>query len=516
MNLDTTLKVLQIVLGEAKTTNDCDITTSYADSTSSSFTLGNNNVKSNGTTVVTVVAAPGDSATQRQVKEVRLFNNDTVSHTVTLQLYDGTSTWIIGPGKQTVPGGASFIYTPDSAVGASGSGVVLVVVQAGPFLASGTITTSGTINNSITSLTANAILLGAGTAAVAPLGSLGTATTVLHGNAAGPPAFGPVNLATDVSGLLPFANFATLAALSLFGNSGTVGAAGGNIAIGTNLSLTAGGTLNATVGTTTIAATSLFGNPGTVAAAGSSIAIGTNLTLSALGTLSSTAPGTGTVTQVVAQGGPFLANGTITASGTINNSTASLTPHGVLLGEGTGAAVATAAGTDGQLLIATSAADPAFTSMSGDATITKAGVIAVTKIGGATAATAANTGAVLTSGTVQINNSMTLNGTAGGTLTLAPTTGTTDVVINMPAAGGTVTLAYSGAFARQRMEVDIKQGVTAGALVLNVGTVNGYIFSTSLPSYTITPLPNSIDTLIFIAPTTAYTRVMAINQGFTS
>lgn len=44
------------------------------------------------------------------------------------------------------------------------------------------------------------------TTAVSTLGSLGTTTTVLHGNAAGAPTFGAVVLTTDVSGVLPAAN----------------------------------------------------------------------------------------------------------------------------------------------------------------------------------------------------------------------------------------------------------------------------------------------------------------------
>src|SRR5262245_35762367 len=62
------------------------------------------------------------------------------------------------------------------------------------FTAAGTIASSG-------ALTANRIVLGGG-AGVAPtvLGSLGTTTTVLHGNAAGAPTFGLVDLSTDVTG----------------------------------------------------------------------------------------------------------------------------------------------------------------------------------------------------------------------------------------------------------------------------------------------------------------------------
>lgn len=93
-------------------------------------------------------------------------------------------------------------------------------VSGSPVTSSGTLTltttgTSGGIpyfssTSAISSsalLTANAIVLGGG-AASAPvvLGSLGTTTTVLHGNAAGAPTFGAVALATDVSGNLPVTN----------------------------------------------------------------------------------------------------------------------------------------------------------------------------------------------------------------------------------------------------------------------------------------------------------------------
>lgn len=56
-------------------------------------------------------------------------------------------------------------------------------------------------------LTANALLLGGGAGGTpVNLGSIGTTSTVLHGNAAGAPSFGAVALATDVSGNLGVAN----------------------------------------------------------------------------------------------------------------------------------------------------------------------------------------------------------------------------------------------------------------------------------------------------------------------
>lgn len=61
----------------------------------------------------------------------------------------------------------------------------------------------GTAAYAAATLTANRILLGNGTSSVTPLGSLGTTTTVLHGNASGAPTFGAVDLANDVTGALP-------------------------------------------------------------------------------------------------------------------------------------------------------------------------------------------------------------------------------------------------------------------------------------------------------------------------
>ena len=72
-------------------------------------------------------------------------------------------------------------------------------------------------------LTANQLVIGGGAGtAPASLGSLGTTTTVLHGNAAGAPTFGPVALTTDVSGILPLANGGSGADLSATGGASQV------------------------------------------------------------------------------------------------------------------------------------------------------------------------------------------------------------------------------------------------------------------------------------------------------
>lgn len=91
----------------------------------------------------------------------------------------------------------------------------ITVPQGGTGITSGTsggvpyFSSSNTIASSA-ALTANAITLGGGPgSAPISLGSLGTTTTVLHGNAAGAPTFGSVSLTADVSGVLGPANGGT-------------------------------------------------------------------------------------------------------------------------------------------------------------------------------------------------------------------------------------------------------------------------------------------------------------------
>jgi hypothetical protein len=89
------------------------------------------------------------------------------------------------------------------------------VGQGGTGLTSGTsggvlgYTASGTLASS-TALTANQLVVGGGAGATpAPLGALGTTTTLLHGNAAGNPSWSAVDLTADVTNALPAANGGT-------------------------------------------------------------------------------------------------------------------------------------------------------------------------------------------------------------------------------------------------------------------------------------------------------------------
>jgi len=72
----------------------------------------------------------------------------------------------------------------------------------------GTVTHTG-------SLTANQLILGNASADITALGSLGTTTTLLHGNAGGAPTFSAVALGADVSGFLALANMVGLPLIAM-------------------------------------------------------------------------------------------------------------------------------------------------------------------------------------------------------------------------------------------------------------------------------------------------------------
>jgi hypothetical protein len=99
-----------------------------------------------------------------------------------------------GPGIQdqgSVCGSGGGISFPQTVAGTTTSGGI-------PYFSSTTQLSSSAL------LTQYALVVGGGAgAAPAALASLGTTTTVLHGNASGAPTYAAVNLATDVSGTVP-------------------------------------------------------------------------------------------------------------------------------------------------------------------------------------------------------------------------------------------------------------------------------------------------------------------------
>jgi len=130
-----------------------------------------------------------------------------------IALFDGTNGKLLksltGTGVVKSTSGVASVSAVSLTADISG---VLPVANGGTNLSSGTsggilgYTAAGTIASS-SALTANALVLGGGAGVLpSPMGSLGTTSTVLHGNAAGAPTFSAVSLTADVSGNLPVAN----------------------------------------------------------------------------------------------------------------------------------------------------------------------------------------------------------------------------------------------------------------------------------------------------------------------
>lgn len=102
---------------------------------------------------------------------------------------------------------------------------------------------------------------------------------------------------------------------------------------------------------------------------------------------------TGTANQILAS--PTTGSVVLSLIGPYTPAT--YTAHGVLVGEGTSSIVATAAGTTGQVLTATTAADPAFAAIGTNSGLTAHGVLIAEGTGAFVATTAGTTGQFLVS-----------------------------------------------------------------------------------------------------------------------
>lgn len=90
IKLDTISRSLQIVLSAAKTTTDMPVVVSYSERTATATTTteGTQLASSNGTTAVTICAAPASGTIVRSVEHISVKNADTASKTVTINLLD--------------------------------------------------------------------------------------------------------------------------------------------------------------------------------------------------------------------------------------------------------------------------------------------------------------------------------------------------------------------------------------------------------------------------------------------
>jgi hypothetical protein len=88
--LDATTKSIKAVMSGAQATTNPDFTVAFADNTGTAFTEGANDGAFNGTSPVTIVAAPA-SETRRIIKSITIENRDTAAVTITLS-YDNNGT----------------------------------------------------------------------------------------------------------------------------------------------------------------------------------------------------------------------------------------------------------------------------------------------------------------------------------------------------------------------------------------------------------------------------------------
>ncbi len=115
--LDSTLKTIEVKLSGAPSTTQPTWTSHWADNTASSFTPGETDGAFNSGTAVTAVPAPLAS-TQRMVKNITIYNNDTAQVTFTIQLNDNGTIRILT--SQSLASGASFNFDPSGPIGPTG------------------------------------------------------------------------------------------------------------------------------------------------------------------------------------------------------------------------------------------------------------------------------------------------------------------------------------------------------------------------------------------------------------
>lgn len=188
--LDATTKTITAVMSGAAATNNPEFTAAWADSTSSGLTEGASDGALNGTSLVTLVAAPAAS-TRRVIKWITIQNKDTAPVTVTISYANSSGSTSRQIAKVTLA--ANDTWTTDgtfdsngnlkTALTGVGSGTVTTVsvVSANGLagtVANATTTPAITLSTSITGvLKGNGTAISAATAGtdyVAPGGALGT------------------------------------------------------------------------------------------------------------------------------------------------------------------------------------------------------------------------------------------------------------------------------------------------------------------------------------------------------
>lgn len=110
IKLDETTKTIEVDLDAAVTTNQLQVYSSYSDVNQTNFgatAAGSQNATTNDTTAVTIVSAPS-ATTTRKVDLITVYNADTLSADVTIQLNNNST--LVTLVKQTLESGETLQY----------------------------------------------------------------------------------------------------------------------------------------------------------------------------------------------------------------------------------------------------------------------------------------------------------------------------------------------------------------------------------------------------------------------
>lgn len=221
------------IAGTQSITSDANVTLSLTQGTSSATNIAQVGAGTTGSAQYAIILCSGARTAARNIvvpsssREYIVINSTTGGFGVVVKGSATTGVTVAaGETALVVWNGSDFIKATSTTYNGSVTSVAqtftggLITVSGSPVTTSGTLAltvagtsggvpyfSSGSTWASSGALTSNALVLGGGAgAAPSTLGSLGTTTTVLHGNAAGAPTFGAVNLASDVTGNLPVTN----------------------------------------------------------------------------------------------------------------------------------------------------------------------------------------------------------------------------------------------------------------------------------------------------------------------
>ena len=112
MFLTSPSRSLRINSNATATTTEPIVAVGYVDTSASQFLPGEQLSQLAGTTVVKVLNEPS-TGLKRQIKSISVYNGDSVSHQISVFLYDDTTPYQLG--KYTIPSGKTLLYTYENA-----------------------------------------------------------------------------------------------------------------------------------------------------------------------------------------------------------------------------------------------------------------------------------------------------------------------------------------------------------------------------------------------------------------